>query len=265
MTDALVPLINCRRCSRSAVPQDQRSAHLCVDCAKAENSRVSYYRQHQGDWMVISKESGLDVWEQQPGETQWEFTVWTAYRDTYPGKKPSYTSVARQLDTTYEAVKKIAARWTFQTRMQAWMKHCDDITLVQRTNEILEMNKEHVDMAAALRQKLKIAIAKIDPVAMRPSEISSLLKTMAELERQARIDTIAQEEIKHDLMRDDDNPSLRKSVTKSSDLKEVIGVLASAGVLGDITQIGVRNVKTDTTEVVLRDSSGAESRAKIGE
>lgn len=246
----------CPRCGQ----QNERSTsspNMCVECEKAENNRVTYLRQHQEDWVANAKENGIDLWSQQPGETAWEFTVWTAYRDSYPGKKPSYSSVAQQLDTTYNVVKKIAQRWTFPVRMQAWMKYCDDITLLQRRQEILDMNKSHVDMAAKLRAKLSNAIDLIDPMALKPGEIASLAKLSADMERKARLDTITQEEIRSTALSDTENPDLKKSPTKQADLSEVVGILLKAGALGDITQIGVR--QTQTTEVALVDANGKSS------
>lgn len=250
-----VIIIHCRRCGQDAA-RDHRSPHLCQACAKAENSRVTYYRQHQDDWLAVARESGIDLWLQQPGETQWEYTVWTAYRDSYPGKKPSYGSVAEQLSTTYESVKKIAARWVFQTRMQAWMAECDRITMLQRREEILTMNKAHVDMAATLREKLATAIELIVPERLKPGEIASLARLSADMERKARIDTVAQEEMRRELVSDAGNPELKKSQTKQGDLSEVVQILLKAGALGDITQIGVRETTTKTTEVALVDKQG---------
>lgn len=249
-------MVNCPRCGQLK-PAHHIDTHLCIECAKAENNRATYFRQHQDDWMANAKDNGLDLWVQQPGETQWEYTVWTAYRDSYPGKKPSFSSVAQQLDTTYNVVKKVAQRWSFHLRMQAWMKYCDDITLLQRRQEILDMNKEHVDMAAKLRQKLSVAIDSIEPAVLKPGEIASLAKLATEMERKARIDTITQEEQRGALMVDNENPSLKKNVTKQSDLSEVVNILLKAGALGDITQIGVKH--TQTTEVALLDSNGNSS------
>lgn len=249
-------MVQCPRCGQFK-PAHHIDKHLCVDCANAENTRVTYYRQHQDDWITNAKENGIDLWSQQPGETQWEFTVWTAYRDSYPGKKPTYGDVARQLNTTYNSVKKIAQRWSFQLRMQAWMKYCDDITLLQRRQEILDMNKEHVDMAAKLRSKLSTAIDMIDPMSLKPGEIASLAKLAASMERKARTDTIAQEEMRRDALVDTENPDIKKSLTKQADLSEVVGILLKAGALGDITQIGVRQTKT--TEVALVDKDGNSS------
>lgn len=241
-------------CPRCGQPNEQSksSPNMCVECEKAENSRITYYRQHQEDWIANAKENGIDLWLQQPGESQWEFTVWTAYRDSYPGKKPTYSSVAQQLDTTYNVVKKIAQRWTFQLRMQAWMKYCDDLTMQQRRQEIIDMNKQHVDMASKLRAKLNDAIEAIDPLSLKPGEIASLAKLASEMERKARVDTIAQEELRRDTLVDAENPDLKKSPTKQADLSEVVGILLKAGALGDIAQIGVRQ----TTEVVVKDADG---------
>lgn len=262
----VVKMITCPRCGQYK-PAHHIDQHLCVDCAKAENNRITYFRQHQEDWINNAKENGLELWVQQPGETQWEFTVWTAYRDSYPGKKPTYSDVARQLNTTYTSVRKIAQRWSFPVRMQAWMKHCDDITLLQRRQEILDMNKDHVDMAARLRAKLSTAIDMIDPLMLKPGEIASLARLASDMERKARVDTIAQEDIRRELMTDTENPELKKTPTKQSDLGEVVGILLKAGALGDITQIGVKQTetKTTTTQVVVKDDEGNMSGVTVEE
>jgi hypothetical protein len=145
--------------------------------------------------------------------------------------------------------------------MQAWMKYCDDITLSQRRQEILNMNKEHVDMASKLRAKLSDAIDMIEPSTLKPGEIASLAKLAAEMERKARVDTIAQEELRRDSMVDTENPDLKKSPTKQTDLSEVVGILLKAGALGDITTIGVRETKT--TQVVVGDANGGMSGVEI--
>lgn len=260
--EEVVPLIKCPRCGQEK-PRHHADQHLCVDCVKAENNRITYYRRHQENWMDVAKEAGLDVWLQQPGETQWEYTVWTAYRDSYPGKKPKIADVARQLGTTYTVVQKIAQRWSFPVRMQAWMQECDRITMLQRRQEVLDMNKDHVDMAARLRAKLSSAIDMIDPTALKPGEISSLAKLAADMERKARIDTIAQEELRRDLVVEAENPELKKSPTKTNDLSEVVGILLKAGALGDITTIGVKETKT--TQVVVGDSDGNMSGIEMEE
>lgn len=256
----IVPVIVCPRCGMQKL-QARKSPHMCVDCEKAENNRITYYRQHQDNWMDVAKEAGLDLWLQQPGETQWEYTIWSAYRDSYPGKKPTLGDVARQLNTTYNVVKKVAQRWSFPVRMQAWMQECDQVTLLQRRQEILDMNKDHVDMAARLRAKLSSAIDMIDPTTLKPGEIASLARLAGDMERKARVDSIAQEEIRRDMMVDTENPELKKSATKQSDLSEVVGILLKAGALGDVSAIGVKETKT--TQVVVADRDGNASSIEM--
>lgn len=256
MANELVEIIHCRHCGQDK-PADSRDKHLCVDCAKAENSRYTYLRQHQGDWMAEAAEQGIDPWEKQPNESQWEYTVWTAYRDSYPGKKPSYGDVAQQLGTTYNVVRKVAQRWSFPARLQAWITECDRITLAQRRSEILDMNKAHIDMAAKLRNKLATAIDLLEPATLTPKDINALFKTAAELETRARVDSVAQDEMLREIQHGVDNPELKKSPTKKDDLAEVVQILLQAGALGSVTQIGVKETTTHTREVVARDDSGA--------
>jgi hypothetical protein len=252
---AEVIYIDCPRCGMKHVVAATHSPHICVDCDKADNNRVSYYRSHQDNWLEVCKDSGLNSWEQQPGETQWEFTIWCAYRDSYPGKKPSYIDVARQLQVSSGAVRKVAARWTFPTRMQLWMKHTNDITLTQRHQEILDMNKTHIDMAKKLNGKLATAIDAIVPEMLKPGEIASLAKLAADLERKAHIDNLSQDEAVRDLSIENENPELRKSVTKQDDLKDVMQILIKAGVLGDSTSVGVRT----TQEIVVKHGEGTDT------
>lgn len=243
-------MIDCPKCG-CRKPAHHVNTHICIDCSHAIDNRLTYYRQHS-DWMAEAREQGLDVWLQQPGETQWEYTVWVAYRDSYPGKKPSYGDVAEQLQTTYSSVRGIAQRWSFQARMQVWMAECDRITMLQRRDEILSMNKQHIEMAASLRQKLAVAIDAIIPESLKPGEIASLMKMSAELERKARTDSVAQEEMRTALLSDQGSADLKKTQTKQGDLAEVVQILLKAGALGEITKIGIRETKT--TEVALVDA-----------
>ena len=249
--EELVELIVCRQCGQTK-PASTRTPNWCVDCERAYNNRYSYIRNHNSDWMEVAKDSGLELYERQPGETQLEWSIWQVYRDSYPGAKPSYRGVAEKVGSTYDFVRKTAARWSFQIRMQAWITDCDRITMSQRRQEVLDMNKDHIDMAAKLRGKLMTAIDGIRPEELKPGEINSLMKTMAELERKARVDNMSLVSTQSDGFVDADNPELKKSPTKTNDLSEVVSILLNAGALGDITQIGVRQTETKVTEIVAK-------------
>lgn len=236
-------MIKCRRCGQEKTPH-KTNRHLCEDCVKAENNRVSYYRYHNFNWIDIAREAELELWERQPAETDREWQIWLAYRDMYPSTRPSYRQVAEQLGTTVAVVKKIGARWDFPVRLQAWAKYVDNLTLQQRQQEILDMNKKHIEMAQALNEKLTTAINAIDPYELEPKDIKGLLQLSAELERKARLHN-------PDVLRPelaDENPNLKESPTKTEDLKEVLDILVKANVF---KAIGVK--KTTTTEVVVKE------------
>ncbi len=236
-------LVKCRRCGQEKTPH-KTNTHLCEDCVKAENNRVSYYRYHNFNWIDVAKEAELELWERQPAETDREWQIWLAYRDMYPSKRPSYRQVAEQLGTTVAVVKKVAARWDFPVRLQAWAKYVDNLTLQQRQQEILDMNKKHIEMAQALNEKLATAINAIDPYELTPRDIKGLLQLSTELERKARLHN-------PDILRPelaDENPYLKESPTKTEDLKEVLDILVKANVF---KTIGVRQTKT--TEVVVKE------------
>lgn len=236
-------MIKCRRCGQEKTPH-KTNRHLCEDCVKAENNRVSYYRYHNFNWIDIAREAELELWERQPAETDREWQIWLAYRDMYPSTRPSYRQVAEQLGTTVAVVKKIGARWDFPVRLQAWAKYVDNLTLQQRQQEILDMNKKHIEMAQALNEKLATAINAIDPYELEPKDIKGLLQLSAELERKARLHN--SDVIRPELA--DENPNLKESPTKTEDLKEVLDILVKANVF---KAIGVK--KTTTTEVVVKE------------
>jgi hypothetical protein len=239
----IVEMITCKRCSQ-VKPPHKTSRHLCDDCVKAEDSRVSFFRQHNASWIEAAKDAELDLWERQPGETDHEYSVWLRYRDAYPGKRPSYKDVAEELSTSINAVRKIGGRWSFPARLQAWAKHVDEITLAQRHQEILGMNQTHISMAQKLNEKLQKAIDLLDPYALSPKDLNSLFKTAAELERKARLDQPTTPVV----IAEDDNPNLKKMNVKSENISEILGILGKAGVLSNF---GVK--QTVTTEVVVRD------------
>lgn len=259
----LVEMVTCKKCSQTK-PASRATPGWCADCEKAYNTKYCYDRRHQTGWIDVAKDAGIALYERQPNETQLEWSIWQAYRDSYPGAKPSYKAVAGIVGTTYDYVRKTAQRWSFQVRMQAWIEECDRLTRAQRTQEVLAMNKDYVDLSAMLRQKLRQGIELIDPAVLKPSEISSLLKTADDLERRARTDTASREQLLAEDFVDHEDQNLKKSPTKQADLSEVLGILLQAGALGDTSQIGVRTTRTETTEVVVRDADGNEIKHTSG-
>lgn len=235
-------MINCKRCSRDAEPHSS-NPHLCEECVKAENNRVSHVRRHNENWLDVAAEAELELYERQPGETDREYQIWLAYRDSYPSVRPSNRLVAEQLGTTVNVVSKVSQRWSFPVRMQAWAKHVDQLILRQRQQEIVDMNAEHVNMATTLNNKLKVAIEGINPASLTPKEIQGLMKVATDLERKARLDTTSVTPAQTE----DKNPNLRESKVPTDNMQEIVAILGAAGVLSNF---GIR--QTTTTEVVVK-------------
>lgn len=241
----------CSKCGKeSEAPQYYRG--LCKSCYLEKHGPHKPLSPNK-DWIARAKEQGISLWLQQPGETQWEHTIWIAYRDSYPGKRATYQEVADQLGTTRSAVKNTASRWNFAARMQAWIVECERITLLQRRNEILDMNKQHIEMAAAVRKKLQVAIDNIDPMKLKPNEVVNLAKMSTSLEKDARLHTVEQEDLRRDLYFD--NAALKRPQMKKDDFKEIVDILIQAGALGDVAQIGVAVVDNEgqSAAIMLED------------
>lgn len=232
----------CRRCNQEKEPH-KTSPHLCIDCVKAENNRVSFLRTQNADWTEIAAEADIDLWERQPAETDYEWSVWLRYRDAYPGKRPSYRGVSEELNTSVDAVKKVGNRWTFPARLQAWSRFMDNKILLKRQEEILTMNQHHVDMAVRLNSKISTAIDNIDPYEVSAKEIGSLIKTATELERKGRLDQVVPGT---GIAHTDVNTELKDTEVKDTEVEEILKILGKAGVLGNF---GVRQT---TTEVVVK-------------
>jgi ribosomal protein S27AE len=274
LSDMGKELIDCPRCGNKGVVAHHLDKHLCEACVKAENARVRYLRKLETNIVDTSTAAGLEPWVQQPGESQWEYTVWCAYRDSYPGKRPSYRSTAEELGTTYAAVSAIAQRWQFTARMGLWMKHIDEQVIATRQQQILAMNDKHIDMAQRANAKLSMAIDAIQPTWLKASEIASLAKLATELENKAHIGAAAAEQRLVDLRGstsaaaaaqqlvrrpdgsvDRDNPANNAALRQvpahtAQDMSQIVEVLASAGVLDQLglsSRLGVRVKETTTT------------------
>ena len=244
MSDIIVldpePTITCSRCSIEGKKPYRGDGTICVECAKAENSRLSHLRQHNDDWMEIARQAELELWERQPGETDREYQVWLAYRDAYPSVRPTYRMVAEQLDTTINVVKKCGQRWDFPVRLEAWAKHCDELTLAKRQKEIVDMNERHVDMATKLQKKIDLAIGYLNPADMKPSEISSMLKLATEIEAKARLSGA---DLYKPVIMDDGNPELKQLPTDKGDIKQIVSILQAAGVIPKNATVGIETTQ----------------------
>ena len=102
------------------------------------------------------------------------------------------------------------------------------------------------------------ALKYLDASTMSAKDITSMLRTMVDIENKARLDQLQNDEKLAEVNSAAENPNLKTVESKQSDLGEIIGVLASAGVLGDITRIGVKAGRTEVVAEVNKQQSEAD-------
>lgn len=239
----------CAHCGRTGVIRSRSNKHMCVECERAWHNRMHALRDTNRDWMTIAKQAGLELWERQPGETQWEYEIWQCYRDQYPQQKPSLADVARTLALPRNVVNTVATRWQYVTRLQSWIRSVDIKLVNDRRQAIADMHTAHLDLARKMSEKASEALKCLDASTMSAKDITSMLKTMVDIENKARLDQLQNDEKLAEVNSAAENPNLKTVESKQSDLGEIVGVLAAAGVLGDITRIGVKSGHGNT-EVV---------------
>lgn len=238
------------KCLKCHQEKEDVVTDVCGDCKRAEQARNTLIRSNK-HWMEHAEELGLELWERQPGETDNEYTAWTHYRNAYPARKPTLRDVAEVMGMSLGTVQKMSTRWNFASRIQAWIKHVDEHVMSERRQEILDMNKQHMDMAAVLNSKIATAINNLEPEMMTAKDINALMKTATELERKARVDQLTLVAQGNPAARmSDENPNLKQAEVKTSDIGEIIKILSGAGALDNV---GIR--QTVTTEVVKKGDS----------
>lgn len=248
----------CAHCGRTGVVRSRSNKHMCVECERAWHNRMHALRDTNRDWMTIAKQAGLELWERQPGETQWEYEIWQCYRDQYPQQKPSLADVARTLALPRNVVNTVATRWQYVTRLQSWVRSVDIKLVNDRRQAIADMHTAHLDLARKMSEKASEALKYLDASTMSAKDITSMLRTMVDIENKARLDQLQNDEKLAEVNSAAENPNLKTVESKQSDLGEIIGVLASAGVLGDITRIGVKAGHTEVVAEVNKQQSEAD-------
>lgn len=243
------PLITCCRCGRAGVEAYTYTSTLCAECAHEDMTRMTRLAKTNTGWMELAKDSGLDVWERQPGETDWEYRIWAEYRDCYPGAKPTYKQLADKMGLASQVVVGAARRWDYTARMQAWMQFVDGGTLATRRQKAYEANEAYISMAEELRGKLARAVSGLTPELLKPAELNALIKTAFDLDKKAGLEKEGLVAAAHDSWVEEGSKDLKRSDTPTGDLAEVVAILAKAGALGDITRIGVRKTTVEETIV----------------
>lgn len=230
----------CKKCG-SHLNRSSGNPDLCGACYKLDANASALSRRQNANWTDIAAECGLALHERQPEETDTEWLIWDRYRSHYPMKMPTWSELAAECDVSVGTVIKASQRWSFKVRIQAWARYADDGLAESRIAAIKEMNERQQKLAISLQDTLQKAIANLDPLLLKPSEITSLLKASTELER--RIKEAAPQRVEGTMA---DTTVKQKALTKAEDIGEVVDILTKTGMLPGTLAVE----QTTTTRIV---------------
>ena len=189
MTVETITLATCKKCHRTFGVDCKRSnsqREVCTDCARGVRKEAVAIKQENRDWLQVAMEEGIPLWEQQPGESNEEYDLWTQYMSLWPGVRPTVSRCASACGVAASTVQRAYNRWTWGARLQAWIRECT----AERTSQLREARRrmvdEHVTMGEMLRAKAMTAIDAFDPEDVTPNELVALLKETQRLESTAR-------------------------------------------------------------------------------
>lgn len=221
--------------------QSNKSPHLCVDCEKRESKNIELMKLKNDGWMEIAKEAEIEIWERQPAETDFEYSVWMYYRSHYPGKKPTYRRVAETIGTSTSVVSRIGQKWDFSARIQEWGRYLDKTSIEEKRQEIIKMNSQQKALANKAMEKLMSWMHTLNPEAMNIKDGVALAKVMSTIQRTA-VEAVEPTPL---TMSDGKNTNLKETDTTGSDAKKIMEMMMS---IGAFDAVGYK--QTITTEVV---------------
>lgn len=195
-----------------------------------------------GDWQELSRSLGLELYERQPEESDEEWRAWKTYRDIYPGKLPTMSQLSKMTGIGVSRLVRMSDKWSWKVRMLHWARSTDAEGADERRKAIKAMQDKQLALTDAMFDKLREAVDYIDPTVMRPNEITGMLKTVAQLQKD--ITEYVPEEVVQPAL--DGHAVKQSQVTKKEDIGSIAEILSSVGLLDGAT-LGVR-----TTELVVK-------------
>lgn len=127
-----------------------------------------------------------DPWDQQPHETNKQYSRFVFYRDL--GRLRSLTQANKMLtalgDTIkYDPLRQISHKFQWAARVAAWDLDQDKAVQEQLRTERIDMAKRHRSVATALLAKAIKALRDLRDIEMQPADIVRFIKLATDLER----------------------------------------------------------------------------------
>lgn len=125
--------------------------------------------------------SDREPWEQQRGESRQAYTAWTAYRDM--GEPRSYRRVARDLNRSATLIAEWGRKWFWQRRLEAYVRHLEEIRTAENIRAINEMNERHISTARLALEKVSEALNAVQGAELPVKAVPKLLSISVAVER----------------------------------------------------------------------------------
>lgn len=241
LQEAKGPVFICSKCNREGAQYEDSS--YCTTCGATEKQNSKLAQMTNTNWQEVAKELGLEIFERQPEETSTEWRIWTAYRGYYPGKIPTFSELAAVTGCAVGTITKAAQRWSYKVRLMEWARFTDADIQDERAQAIKAMNRTQIAIAAAMMDKVAQAVVNLEPMTMRPNEITSMAKLATDMQR--TITTYVPEKIVQPAMGAISKRS--ETLTKAEDISEIAAILESVGLLQK--PVGIE--KTVTTRILV--------------
>lgn len=122
------------------------------------------------------------VWDRQSGEPARDYAAFRIYRD-HPPTQRSFDRTAQDSGLSEDACRKLAQRWGWQDRAEAWDDACHHLDDQERLEAIRDMHRVHRSAGRKAVAKAVVALDALPTSSMDAGQIVRMLSLGAKLER----------------------------------------------------------------------------------
>ncbi|WP_319461270.1 hypothetical protein [Micromonospora sp. RTP1Z1] len=122
-------------------------------------------------------------WDRQPREPEKAYGYFVLYRDL--GRTRTVAKVAEQVHKSRDYLHKLATRWKWVQRAQAWDREEDRLYVEGLAEQRRDMARRHARVASALQAKLVARLQTLDASKLTPGDVARWLEVSTRVERLA--------------------------------------------------------------------------------
>ena len=135
---------------------------------------------------MAKKNTEVELWERQEGETNKQFEAFCIYRDL--GVDRSHRKVANELGKSTALINRWGSMNDWAERVKAYDDEQDRLNRIAQRKEIAEMRKRHANVASRMIEKALEALEAIDALDVGAGNVSRMVEVATKVERISRGD-----------------------------------------------------------------------------